>query len=97
MFCFLVSLVLPIGIVVDDGTDPDGIESHSLDVVEIVDDSLKVSAAVGVLLKVADRLGAAAQRVSVSQDLVDGLGFPDLGGCCQDSLGLDKDGDGNQQ
>ena len=70
------------------GRDPDGIEAHVLDVVEVVLDSFKGAAAVDAVGGVAGGGGAAICACeAVGEDLVDAAACPLGAGCCEGCLG----------
>ena len=70
------------------GRDPDGIEAHVLDVVEVVLDSFEGAAAVDAVGGVAGGGGAAIwAREAVGEDLVDASAGPLGAGCCEGCLG----------
>ena len=65
--------------VVNNGGDPDGVETHSFDVVQVVFDTLEGTAAV--LAQVSTGLGAGmVLREPISEELVDRSLLPLLGG-----------------
>jgi len=64
--------------VVDGGRYPDGIEAHTLDIVQVVDHSLVVTTAV--IAEVPARVGVTvATAKSIGKDLVDGALLPGSG------------------
>ena len=61
--------------IIDDRRDPDGIETHTLDIVQVVDESLVVTAAVA--RKIITVVGAAiASGESIGEDLIDTAFLP---------------------
>lgn len=68
--------VIPVLGVGDHGADPNGVETHPLDVVEVALDTLPGTSAV--LFEVAGGLAPVTRGETVGEDLVDGAGLPFL-------------------
>ena len=66
--------VVPARLVVHDRADPDGVETHALDVVQLLDDTRERPATVAAVLAawvIAAVPGASSQREAIGQDLID--------------------------
>jgi hypothetical protein len=67
-------------VVINNRRDPDRIEAHTLDIVEVVDDAAVGAAAVVAEVAAAVAPGGAGE--AIGEELVDGAGFPLVGGFC---------------
>jgi len=78
--------VITITVVINDWRDPDGVETHTLNVIEVVGDTVPGSSAVVGEIRASSVILTVALGKSIGKDLINSSLFPVIGGSCHGGI-----------